>query len=110
LKSGKLRLLAVTSPKRNPNHPQIPAISEVIPGLVSVTWFGVVAPPKTPLAIASKISKAIAEVLRSPEIIKKYEDLGAEPVGNAPEELAQWMREETVRWREVIKSGNMTID
>jgi tripartite-type tricarboxylate transporter receptor subunit TctC len=110
LKSGKLRILAVTSPKRNPNHPQIPAINEVLPGLVSVTWFGVVAPPKTPMAIANKISKAIAEILRSPEIVKKYEELGAEPVGNTPEELAQWMKEETQRWREVIRSGNVVID
>jgi len=110
LKSGKLRILAVTSPKRNPNHPQIPAINEVLPGLVSVTWFGVVAPPKTPMAIANKISKAIAEILRSPEIVKKYEELGAEPVGNTPEELAQWMKEETQRWREVIRSGNVMID
>ena len=110
LKSGKLKILAVTSPKRNPNHPQIPAINEVLPGLVSVTWFGVVAPPKTPMAIANKISKAIAEILKSPEIVKKYEELGAEPVGNTPEELAQWMKEETQRWREVIRSGNVAID
>ena len=110
LKSGKLRLLAVTSAKRNPNHPQIPAMNEVVTGLVSVTWFGIVAPPKTPMAIANKISKAIAEILRTPEIVKKYEELGAEPVGNSPEELAQWMREDTQRWREVIKSGNVMID
>jgi tripartite-type tricarboxylate transporter receptor subunit TctC len=62
------------------------------------------------MAIANKISKAIAEILRSPEIVKKYEELGAEPVGNTPEELAQWMKEETQRWREVIRSGNVVID
>jgi tripartite-type tricarboxylate transporter receptor subunit TctC len=110
LKSGKLKLLAVTSPKRNPNHPQTPAMNEVIPGLVSVTWFGIVAPPKTPMSIANKLSKAIGEILKTPEIIKKYEELGAEPVGNSPEELAQWMREETQRWREVIKTGGVSID
>jgi tripartite-type tricarboxylate transporter receptor subunit TctC len=110
LKSGKLKLLAVTSPKRLPAFAQTPALNETIPGFVSVTWFAVVAPPKTPSAIAHHLSKTIADILKTPEINKRFAELGAETVGNTPEELAQWMREDTQRWRDVIRSGNVTID
>ena len=75
-----------------------------------MTWFGVVAPPKTPLALAQKISKTLTEILRTPEMMKKYAEVGADVVANTPEELAQWMKEDTERWRSVIKTGNVTID
>jgi tripartite-type tricarboxylate transporter receptor subunit TctC len=110
LKTGKLKLLAVTSAKRLSGFPNVPSISETIPGFVSVTWFGVVAPPKTPLALAQKISKVFTDILRTPEMMKKYAEVGADVVANTPEELAQWMKEDTERWRSVIKTGNVTID
>jgi tripartite-type tricarboxylate transporter receptor subunit TctC len=75
-----------------------------------VTWFAVVAPPKTPTAIAQKLSTALAEVLRSPDVARRFAEAGAEPGGNTPEEMAQWMREDTERWRQVIKNGGVTID
>jgi tripartite-type tricarboxylate transporter receptor subunit TctC len=110
LKTGKLKLLAVTSAKRLSGFPNVPSINETIPGFVSVTWFGVVAPPKTPLALAQKISKVFTDILRTPEMMKKYAEVGADVVANTPEELAQWMKEDTERWRSVIKTGNVTID
>ncbi len=110
LKSGKLKLLAVTSPKRLAAFAQTPALNETIPGFVSVTWFAVVAPPKTSSAIAHHLSKTIADILKTPEINKRFVELGADTVGNTPEELAQWMKEDTQRWRDVIRSGNVTID
>ena len=110
LKTGKLKLLAVTSAKRLSGYPSVPCINETIPGFISVTWFGVVAPPKTPMALAQKISKTMADILKTPEMMKKYAEVGAEVVANTPEELGQWMREDTERWRAVIKTGNVTID
>jgi len=110
LKSGKLKLLAVSSAKRLSGYPQVPCINETIPGFISVTWFGVVAPPKTPIALAQKISKTMADILKTPEMIKKFAEVGAEVVANTPEELAVWMKEDTERWRAVIKTGNVTID
>lgn len=110
LKTGKLKLLAVTSAKRLSGFPNTPSINETIPGFISVTWFGVVAPPKTPMALAQKISKVMTDILRTPEMMKKYADVGADVVANTPEELAQWMKEDTDRWRSVIKAGNVTID
>lgn len=69
-----------------------------------------VAPPKTPPAIAQKLSSTIADILRTPDMVRRFAEVGAEPVGNTPEEMAQWMREDTERWRQVIKNGGVTID
>ncbi len=110
LRTGKLKLLAVTSSKRQSQLPQIPAMQEIVPGVIAVAWFAMVAPPKTPPAIAQKLSSAIADILRTPEIARRFAEVGAEPIGNTPEEMAQWMREDTERWRQVIKNGGVTID
>jgi tripartite-type tricarboxylate transporter receptor subunit TctC len=110
LRSGKLKVLAVTSAKRLSSMPNIPAMQEVVPGVVAVAWFAMVAPPKTPAAIVNRLSSLIGEILRTPEMTRRFAEVGAEPVGNTPEEMAQWMKEDTERWRQVIKTGGVTID
>ena len=67
--------------------PNIPAMSEILPTFVSMTWYGVVAPPKTPMPIAEKLSAAIADTLKQPEVAKRLSDLSAEPIGNTPGEM-----------------------
>jgi tripartite-type tricarboxylate transporter receptor subunit TctC len=110
VRSGRLRALAVGSERRVASLPDVPAMSEVLPGFESVTWFGVVAPPKTPMPIAEKISAAIAEALRSPETRKRIADLSAEPIGNTPAQMAAFMRKDAERWREVIRSAGVKAD
>lgn len=110
LRSGKLKVLAVTSAKRIPSMPQTPALQEIVPGVVAVAWFALVAPPKTPAAIAQRLSSLIGDILRTPEMMRRFAEVGAEPIGNTPEEMAQWMKEDTERWRQVIKTGGVTID
>ena len=110
VRSGKLRLLAVTSSKRVASMPDIPAVNEVVPGVVAVAWFALVAPPRTPPAIAARLSATVADILRSPDIARRYAEVGALPVGNTPEEMAAWMKEDTERWRAVIKAGNIGVD
>ena len=110
LRSGKLKVLAVTSAKRLSSMPNIPAMQEVVPGVVAVAWFAMVAPPKRPAAIVNRLSSLIGEILRTPEMTRRFAEVGAEPVGNTPEEMAQWMKEDTERWRQVIKTGGVTID
>ena len=110
LRSGKLKVLAVTSAKRIPSMPQTPALQEIVPGVVAVAWFALVAPPKMPMAIAQRLSSLISDILRTPEMQRRFAEVGAEPVGNTPEEMAQWMKEDTERWRQVIKNGGVTID
>jgi tripartite-type tricarboxylate transporter receptor subunit TctC len=110
VKSGRLRALAVCSEKRVASLPEVPAISEILPGFVSVAWFGIVAPPNTPAAIAEKLSAAIAEALNSPDTRKRLADLSAEPIGNTPAEMAAFMKRDAERWREVIRTANVRAD
>lgn len=110
MRSGKLKVLAVTSAKRISSMPNTVAMQEVVPGVVAVAWFAMVAPPKTPAAIANRLSSLISEILRTPEMARRFAEVGAEPIGNTPEEMALWMKEDTERWRQVIKTGGVTID
>jgi tripartite-type tricarboxylate transporter receptor subunit TctC len=104
---GKLRGLAVTSETRAREVPGLPAIAETYPEVVSTSWFAVVAPPKTPPEIAGKLSQAFAEILREPEIERKWREMTLTPVGGTPEEVAAFLKAETARWREVIVSGGI---
>ena len=110
VRNGKLRVLAVTSPKRLPAHPQLPALTEQVPGVVAVTWFGMVAPPGTPPAITRKVSMLVLDILKTPEMVRKFAEAGADPVGNTPDEMDKWMREDADRWRSVIRAANIKID
>ncbi len=110
VQSGKLRLLAVTSSKRLASMPDIPALNEIVPDVVAVAWFGLVAPPRTPPAIAARLSATVADILRSPDIARRYAEVGLLAVGNTPDEMAAWMKEDTERWRAVIKAGNISVD
>jgi tripartite-type tricarboxylate transporter receptor subunit TctC len=110
IKSGKLRVLAVASEKRVASLPEVPAMSEILPGFVSVAWFGIVAPPKTPAAIAEKFSAAVAEAIRQPDVVKRLATLSAEPVGDTPAEMAAFMKQEEQRWKGVIETARVKAD
>ena len=110
LKAGKLKILAVTSPKRLAALPEVPALNDFVPGMVSVTWFGLVAPAKTPPAIAAKLSATISDILKMPEIAKRFAEASADPLGNTPEEAVAWIKEESERWRAVVRAGNIKVD
>jgi len=107
---GKLKLLAVTAQKRMPEVPDVPAISEVLPGYSHQEWFAIVAPPNTPAAIATKLSAAVSEILRLPDVAKQLTELAAEPVGNTPAEATAFVEAESKRWREVIDLAGIKID
>jgi tripartite-type tricarboxylate transporter receptor subunit TctC len=104
VRSGRLKALAVGSERRVASLPDVPAMAEFHPGFVSIAWFSVSAPPKTPAAIADKLSQAIAETLRLPEVAKRLADLSADPVASTPQAMATIMREDTERWRGVIRA------
>lgn len=103
LRAGKLRALAVASGKPTPLLPGVPTVSETLPGFASSSMHGLVAPPKTPEPIADKLSAAVADMLRQPDATKRLLDMSFEPVGGTPAELAQFLREETKRWGEVVR-------
>lgn len=107
VRAGKLRALAVASERRVASLPEVPAMAEFYPGFVSIAWFSVSAPPKTPAAIAEKLSVAIAEILKQPEVAKRLEALSAEPIASTPAQMAAIMKEDTERWRNVIRAAGL---
>ena len=84
VRSGKLKALAVASEQRVAALPDVPALAETLPGFEAVAWFGIVAPPKTPAAIAEKIAAGVREALKLPDVRKRLADLSAEPMGLTP--------------------------
>jgi tripartite-type tricarboxylate transporter receptor subunit TctC len=107
VRSGRLKALGVFSEKRHPALPEVPAMVETMPGMLSNVWFGVVAPPRTPPKIAETLSAAMREALQSPDVQKRIADLSAEPVGSTPAEMARIMREDAERWRGVIRDAGV---
>jgi tripartite-type tricarboxylate transporter receptor subunit TctC len=104
VRSGRLKALATFGEKRHASLPEVPAMTEIYPGLLSVIWFGVVAPPKTPMALAEKMSAAFNDTLKLPDIQKRFADMSAEPVGMAPVEMARFMKQDAERWRQAIQA------
>jgi len=107
VRSGRLRALAVGSERRVAVLPDVPAMAEFYPGFVSVAWFSVSAPPKTPAAIADKLSQAIAETLGQPEVAKRLADLSADPIASTPAGMAETMKQDAERWRAVIRAAGV---
>jgi tripartite-type tricarboxylate transporter receptor subunit TctC len=110
VQGGQLKLIAVGTERRMTSLPDVPTIAETLPGFVSSAWFAVVAPPKTPQAIAAKINADINEALRQPDIAKRLADLSAEPVGGTTAAAAEFMNQEVERWRAVIKATGIKLE
>src|SRR5437879_195776 len=110
VRAGKLRALAVGSERRVPSLPEVPAMAEFYPGFVSVAWFSVSAPPKTPAAIADKLSATIVEILREPSVAKRFHALSAEPIASTPAGMTAIMKEDTERWRSIIRAAGVKLE
>jgi len=103
VRSGRLKALAVCGERRYPGLPDVPAMTEIFPGFVSVAWFGMVAPPNTPGTIAEGLSSSITEILKMQEVRDRFAALSAEPIGMTPAQMADFMRQDAMRWREAIR-------
>lgn len=110
VKAGKLKLIAVASPRRMTSLPDVPAIAETLPGFESVTWYAAAAPPRTPAAIVEKVNAGINQALHDSEVRKRLAELSAEPVGGTPEETANYLKRESERWKNVITAAHVTLD
>jgi tripartite-type tricarboxylate transporter receptor subunit TctC len=110
IKDGRLRVLAISTEKRIPEFPEVPAVAEMYPGVVYTSWFAIVAPPKTPPEIASKLSSAINEVLRMPDVAKRLKAMSTTPGGQSPAQTAALFAEESQRWRKVIASAGIKAE
>ncbi len=105
IRSGKLRALAVASERPSSFLPDIPVMADTLPGFLASVWFALVAPPRTPPAIAESISLAVAATLKLPEVSRALADMSMEPAGSTPAELAAFLTDERKRWGAVIRSS-----
>jgi tripartite-type tricarboxylate transporter receptor subunit TctC len=110
VRSGKLKALAVASRARVSSLPGTPALAETLPGFEAVAWFGIVGPPKTPGAIADKVAAGVAQALKNPDLLKRLDEMAAEPMGLTPAETALFMKQETERWGAVIRSAGVKLE
>ncbi|MDB5749528.1 MAG: hypothetical protein JWP72_4376 [Massilia sp.] len=111
VKGGKLRALAVTTPKRSPALPNVPTIAEAgVPGYEATSWFGLLAPARTPAPVVARLNASILKALADPEVKKKMAEQGAEPHGEKPEQFAQFIQGETAKWGKIVKQSGATTD
>lgn len=109
-KAGKIRALAVGSKTRTAAAPDLPTAEEAgVPGLVAVSWFGLVAPAQTPKPVVAKLATETARILKMPDVNKRISDLGAEPVGGTPQEYAAFIQSEIKKWRKVIQDAGVKL-
>lgn len=109
--SGKLRALAVSSPRRSPLLPGAPAVAEsVLPGFEVYEWAGVLLPAGTPPAVVQQLHKAVVDSLKDPELKKRFAEMGALAVGNTPAEFGDFLVKEQVKWAVTVRRGNIKVD
>ena len=110
VQQGRLRALGVTSLKRIPQLPDVPAVAETLAGFENLGWFGLMAPAGTPAAVVDKVYRDTAKALEGADLRKRFDDIGMAPVGNAPADFAKAIREESQRWVKVIRARKLEIN
>ena len=110
IRDGRLKALAVSSKTRMTDLPDVPAVAETYPQFDASSWFAVVGPPGTPPEVATKLSQAMGEALRLPDMASRVRELSATPIGGTPEETATFLAEERERWRGVIATAGVKPD
>ena len=110
VRDGQVKLLAVTGAKRLAEYPAIPALGDTYSGVVHEDWFAVVAPPRTPSQIADKLSQAIAETLKLPDVAKRISEAGFTSVGSSPAQTAAMIKAESEKFRPIIAEAGIKIE
>jgi tripartite-type tricarboxylate transporter receptor subunit TctC len=105
VQAGNLRAFGVTSAKRQPSFPDLPAIGEIVPGFESEAWFGVFGPAKLPAEIVDKLNHAILAALKQPRMREQLMREGANPAALTPAEFATFVREDIARWAPVVRAS-----
>jgi len=111
IKSGRLRLLALTSEKRSPAFPDVPVMEEAgVPGVVAVAWFGIHAPRATPPAIIARLHAEAAKTLQDPVVKQRFATEGADVIGSSPQQFAKFVADEIAKWTKVVKTGGIKAE
>jgi len=110
VKDGRMKVLALTSPRRAVSNPEIPLIAESFTGFSAMTIFGVIAPAGVPRDLLHRIGADIASAVKSPGLNERMTNLGVEPVGSSPEEYDALIRTEIEKWAAVVKKAGIKIE
>ena len=108
-KAGKLRAIAVGGAKRNPQAPDVPSISEALPGYSAASWTALFAPPGTPAPVVQKLTTAASEIVRMPDVQKRLADQGDQSADLTSAQLAEFLREERSRWGGLIRTLGLQV-
>jgi len=109
-KSGKVRLLGISSLKRNAQLPDVQAIAELYPTFSALTWNGLVAPAGTPPAVIDRLSQEMLKAMRDPAFLDRLSKIGVDPVVTTPAEFSESIRADYAMWREVIKATGLSVE
>jgi tripartite-type tricarboxylate transporter receptor subunit TctC len=110
LESGRLRALGVTTAKRSPRLPDVPAIAEVLPGYEVALWNGIFAPAGTPPEVVKHLAGAVSRVLKQERIRTLFAGQGTEPVGNTPEAFEELLPREIEHWAKLVEISGAKIE
>jgi tripartite-type tricarboxylate transporter receptor subunit TctC len=110
VRAGRLRSIAVTTPKRLAAMPDIPAVAEALPGFEVVGWYGVIGPANMPKPLVAKLHGELIKVLNQPDVRGRIEADGSEPVGSAPEEFRRFMQDDLDKWAKVVKESGAKLE
>jgi tripartite-type tricarboxylate transporter receptor subunit TctC len=110
-RSGKVRALAVSGPRRSPGFPNLPTIAEAgVPGYEAATWTGVIGPAGIPRPVVDKLNAAVNGAILSQVFKARFGQIGDEPAGGTPEDYAETIRRDSAKWAEVVKRSGAKID
>jgi tripartite-type tricarboxylate transporter receptor subunit TctC len=110
VKEGRLRALGITSLKRSPLLPELPAIAETVPGFESVTWFGLYGPKGLPPDVVNRVNAAVNQALQDPDVKERLARLGIDPVGGTPQAFVTMADVDRAKWKKIIQDRKITTD
>ena len=110
VQDGRLRALAVSGRHPDPAVPELPTISDTLPGFSALSWYGILAPAGTPAAVITRLNTELDRIVHEPQIEKRFADIGGEAIGGPPSTLASLIHDEIARWRRVAKEAGIHIE
>jgi len=110
VRAGRLRAIAVTTPKRLAASPDVPAMAEALPGFEVVGWYGVIGPANMPQPLVNRLHEELVKALNQPDVRGRIEADGSEPVGSSPEEFRRFMRADMDKWAKLVKESGAKLD
>jgi tripartite-type tricarboxylate transporter receptor subunit TctC len=108
--SGSLNAIAISGAERSPSLPGVPTMAETFPGFVVTSWWALVGPPRMSTTVTNRLSKAVTDIVRDPEIAERLQGLGMIPTGSTPAELDDFRKKESDRWSSVVKSTGIVLN